>query len=60
MGKQNLVLELFKSHLYVINVGIEKLVEHLTNYDVDLIQVDWKPPAGGKPEILEKLRKLVK
>jgi len=60
MASQDLLLRLFKSKLSIINVGIEKLVEHLSDYDVDMIQVDWKPPAGGDPEILKKLRNLNK
>jgi hypothetical protein len=60
MPKQDLILELFKSHLSIINVGIEKLIEHLSSYNVNVIQVDWKPPSGGKLEILRKLRNLTK
>jgi hypothetical protein len=60
MAKHDLVLKLFKNRLSIINIGIENLVQHLSNYNVDMIQVDWRPPAEGKPEILEKLRKLIK
>ena len=60
MSKQDLVLELFNSHLSIINVGIETLVEHLSKYNLEVIQVNWKPPAGGKIELLKKLRSLTK
>jgi hypothetical protein len=58
MDKPDLILGLFKSYLAVINVGIDKLVEHLPTFGVQVIQVDWKPPAGGNPELLKKLKKL--
>jgi len=60
MSEDSRVLSLFNVHIKVINVGIDKLVEHLKDYDVELVQVDWKPPASTNPELLEKLRKLTK
>ncbi len=58
--EHNLVRKLFQGKLMVINVGIEKLIEHLPDYDTEVIQVDWRPPGGGKPEILKKLKTLLK
>ncbi len=31
----------------VINIGIESFSEDLRNAQVDVIQMDWRPPAGG-------------
>ena len=50
---------LFSGKLGIINVGIEKLAEHLSYYDVDSIHVEWSPPAGGNLDMLRKLRKLM-
>ena len=60
MAEGNLILKLFNSKLSIVNVGLENMIEHFfhSNYDVEVIQVDWKPPGGGKPEILKKLREL--
>jgi FdrA protein len=58
MEKPGLILDLFKSRIAVINVGIEILAEHLPALGVAMVQVDWKPPAGGDPELLKKLKKL--
>ena len=60
MTGNDLILKLFKTRLSIINVGIDKLVEHLFKYDVKVVQVDWRPPASGKPEVLKKLRELAK
>jgi hypothetical protein len=58
MDMPNLILDLFKSRVAVINVGIEGLVGHLSALGVAMVQVDWKPPAGGNLELLKKLKKL--
>ena len=57
---QDSILKLFQSRLSIVSIGIARLIEHLHNYDVNLVQVDWKPPAGGNPEMLKKLRSLMK
>ncbi len=31
----------------VINMGIESFSEDLRKAQVDVIQMDWRPPAGG-------------
>ena len=59
MLKNNLILKLFETRLSIINIGIENLVEHLSNYDVKVIQVDWRPPAGGKAALIKKLHNLI-
>ncbi|HYB21395.1 MAG TPA: hypothetical protein VEH09_10705 [Thermodesulfobacteriota bacterium] len=60
MTEKRLIKSLFKAPLKVINVGIEKLVEHLKEYGVEVVQVDWKPPASTNPQILRKLKELTK
>lgn len=58
MPEKNRIQSLFQTRMKVINIGIDKLVEHLKNYGVDFVQVDWKPPASSDPQILEKLKEL--
>lgn len=44
----------------VINVGLESFRDALALQGADVVQVDWRPPAGGDRrliEILEKLRR---
>ena len=31
----------------VINVGLEMFADDLVRQDVEVVQVDWRPPAGG-------------
>ena len=45
--------------LAAINVGLESFTESLMAQDAPVIQVDWRPPAGGNEKlmaILERMR----
>ena len=44
--------------LKVINIGIETFAEDLRKQGVEVVHVDWRPPAGGDVEILKLLDKL--
>ncbi len=50
--------ELFQSDLRVINFGAESFNNELLSQQVDSIQVEWQPPAGGNKEMLNALAKL--
>ena len=49
---------LFKLKLKVINIGIEMFADDLEKQNVDVIHVNWQPPAGGDLDILKFLEKL--
>jgi hypothetical protein len=55
MGK---IDELFKAELNVVNLGLESFADSLHAQGVHVQHVDWKPPAGGDPEIIAILDKL--
>ncbi|MGI9523636.1 MAG: DUF1116 domain-containing protein [Hyphomicrobiaceae bacterium] len=42
----------------VINVGLQRFAEDLRDQDVDVVQLDWAPPAGGNPQLADILSKL--
>ena len=44
--------------LKVVNIGISTFADDLRSQDVEVIHVDWKPPAGGDIEMLKLLEKL--
>lgn len=44
--------------LSVINIGISTFADDLHSQGVDVVRVDWKPPAGGDVEMLRLLEKL--
>ena len=50
--------DLLNEPLSVINIGLEGFARELAAQRVDVIQVDWAPPAGGDPELADLLAKL--
>lgn len=52
------VSELLTKPLSVVNVGLEGFTQELKQQNVEVVQVDWSPPAGGDPKIADLLSKL--
>jgi len=50
--------DLLQRPLKVINLGLSWFAEALARQEVPVLQVDWRPPAGGDQQLLEVLRKL--
>ncbi|GIO08393.1 hypothetical protein J31TS6_44210 [Brevibacillus reuszeri] len=50
--------ELFTSKIHAINVGIEFFKDDIKKQNADAIHLEWKPPGGGKPEIIKALDSL--
>ncbi len=50
--------DLLAGELKVINVGLEGFAETLEGLGVPVVQVDWRPPAGGDPRLAGLLAKL--
>ena len=44
--------------LKVVNIGISTFADDLRSQNVEVVNVDWKPPAGGDVEMLKLLEKL--
>jgi FdrA protein len=44
--------------LRVINVGLEDFATDLAAEGVAVIQIDWRPPAGGNPRLAALLAQL--
>jgi FdrA protein len=42
-----------------INIGIYDFAESLQIQGIEVIHVNWAPPAGGDPEMIELLDKLL-
>ena len=52
--EKNILTETLK----VVNIGISTFADDLRSQNVDVVHVDWKPPAGGDIEMLKLLEKL--
>ena len=42
-----------------INIGVEDFAENLEAQDAKVLHVNWTPPAGGDPEIIAILDKIL-
>ena len=52
-------MELFRGTVVAINVGIQDFGSALEQQEIQVIYVDWTPPAGGDQEMLELLDQLL-
>jgi len=51
-------LESLTGEISAINVGLESFTESLLAQNVDAVQVDWKPAAGGDADLMALLEKM--
>ncbi|BDD87944.1 hypothetical protein [Desulfofustis limnaeus] len=42
----------------VINIGLERFADDLRAAGVAVVQMDWRPPAGGDRHLIELLDRL--
>jgi len=53
------IAELLEKPMVVINLGLKKFAESLEEQKVEVLQVDWVPPAGGDQEMIDLLGQLL-
>lgn len=53
------ISELLQMPIVVINLGLKKFAESLEEQKVEVVQVDWAPPAGGDKEMMDLLDQLL-
>jgi len=56
--KSNEEKNILTEKLKVVNIGISTFADDLRSQGVEVVHVDWKPPAGGDVEMLKLLEKL--
>ena len=52
-------MQLFQGTVVAINVGIPDFGHALEGQEVQVIYVDWAPPAGGDQEMMDLLDELL-
>ena len=50
---------LLSTPVAAINLGVEDFAESLEAQDAQVVHVNWTPPAGGDPEIIAILDKIL-
>lgn len=53
------IKEILNEPLNVINIGLDGFAASLEDQDVDVLRVDWRPPAGGDQEMIKLLDQLL-
>ncbi|MEJ2745197.1 MAG: DUF1116 domain-containing protein, partial [bacterium] len=57
--KSNRINELWSDKLQVVSMGLKSFTESITaQRSADAIHVDWRPPAGGDPQMLAAIDRL--
>jgi len=51
--------ELLQNGPVVINLGVREFAESLEDQGVEVVHVEWAPPAGGDTEVAQLLDKLL-
>ncbi len=49
---------LLNEEVMVVNIGLEGFVTDLQHAGINVVHVDWSPPAGGDPDMAALLAKL--
>jgi FdrA protein len=49
---------ILEGKLKVVNIGISTFADDLRSQGVEVVRVEWNPPAGGDIEMLRLLEKL--
>lgn len=52
------IKDLLAGPVKVVNIGLEGFEAELSEQGVEVVQVDWSPPAGGDPKLADLLSKL--
>ena len=51
--------QLLQNGPVAINIGIQDFAESLRVQGAEVVHVDWTPPAGGDPELMDLLDRLL-
>ncbi len=54
MSAEN-ITDLFDKKLQVINIGLESFARNIQDEGVEVVQLEWSPPAGGDEEMASLL-----
>jgi hypothetical protein len=56
--KTKKITRLFKQELKVINLGLAAFGDSLQEQDIKVMQMSWRPPAGGNKKLIALLKKI--
>jgi len=53
------ISDILNKPLLVINIGVHKFADSLSEQEVDVTHIDWSPPAGGDEQMIDLLDTLL-
>lgn len=56
---ETLIEKLFSGPVVAINLGLRTFAASLEKQGVEVVQVEWSPPAGGDQEMIDLLDALL-
>lgn len=55
---ESVINRLLSEPVKVVNIGLEGFADELEQQGVEVVHIDWTPPAGGDPKLANLLSKL--
>jgi len=59
LKNETVIANLLNSPVTAINLGVEDFAENLEAQGTQVVHVNWTPPAGGDPDIIAILDKIL-
>jgi hypothetical protein len=50
---------ILSGQLVVVNIGLRGFAESFEDQEIEVVQIDWTPPAGGDQEMIDLLENLL-
>jgi len=51
--------KILSGKLIVVNIGLRGFAESFEDQEVEVVHIDWTPPAGGDQELIDLLENLL-
>jgi FdrA protein len=56
---QEKIKQLLNAPMVAVNVGVKSFSDNLEKQNVEVVHVNWRPPAGGDHEMMDILEDLL-
>jgi hypothetical protein len=53
------IKQLLNTPVVAVNIGVKSFADNLENQNVEVVHVNWKPPAGGDQQMMDILADLL-
>ena len=53
------IKKMLSGQLIVVNIGLRGFAESFEDQEIEVVHIDWTPPAGGDQELIDLLENLL-